>query len=148
LLFALAFAILFWPEPRIAEAQTRTPAVVFTVSGSGAEGSMDAVVLVDGKQLRAPYNSEKEDAQKKFGEQYFANGKVYRLIFGGGEAGTVKVDKWSVGCNNIHAQVTSTTSAKAGRQGDGAGNLFDHAGQAFGLAAARRPKPSGPRCWL
>lgn len=36
------------------------------------------------------------------------------MIFGGGEAGTVKVDKWSVGCNNIHAQVTSSTSAKLG----------------------------------
>lgn len=112
--FVLGVALLFWSVPRVAEAQTRTSTLVFTVSGSGAEGSMDAVVLVDGKQLRAPYNSEKEDAQKKFGEQYFAAGKVYRLIFGGGEAGTVKVDKWSVGCNNIHAQVTSTTSAKLG----------------------------------
>ena len=92
----------------------QTRSVVFAVSGSGAEGSMDAVVAIEGKQLRAPYNDEKEDAQKKFGEQYFAAGKVYRLIFGGGEAGTVKVDKWNVGCNNIHAQVTTTTSAKLG----------------------------------
>lgn len=75
---------------------------------------MDAVVIVDGKQLRQPYDSEKEDASKRFGEQYFAAGKVYRLIFGGGEAGTVKVDKWSLGCNNIHAQVTTSTSAKLG----------------------------------
>ena len=36
------------------------------------------------------------------------------MIFGGGEAGTVKVDKWSVGCNNIHAQVTVSTSARLG----------------------------------
>jgi hypothetical protein len=113
-LFALFASLPFWSNPVVAYAQTRTSAIVFTVSGSGAEGSMDAVVLVEGKQLRAPYNSENEDAQKKFGEQYFAAGKVYRLIFGGGEAGTVKVDKWSVGCNNIHAQVTSTTSAKLG----------------------------------
>jgi hypothetical protein len=101
-------------QPDFANAQPRNRSIVFAVSGSGAEGSMDAVVIVDGKQLRAPYDSEKEDASKKFGEQYFAAGKVYRLIFGGGEAGTVKVDKWSVGCNNIHAQVTVTTSAKLG----------------------------------
>ena len=105
--------VLLAESPAV-EGQTR--AVVFAVSGSGAEGSMDAVVVVDGKQLRPPYDDEKEDAQKKFGEQYFAAGKVYRLIFGGGEAGTVKVDKWSVGCNNIHAQVTTSTSARLGGQ--------------------------------
>lgn len=114
LLLALFTAVLFWPEFHVAEAQTRSSAVVFIISGSGSEASMDAVVVVDGKQLRAPYNGEKEEAQKKFGEQYFAAGKVYRVIFGGGEAGTVKVDKWSVGCNNIHAQVTTATSAKLG----------------------------------
>lgn len=114
LLVPLLATIVFWLQPRVTEAQTRSSAVVFTVSGSGAEGSMDAVVLVEGKQLRAPYNADKEDARKKFGEQYFATGKVYRLIFGGGEAGTVKVDKWNVGCNNIHAQVTTSTSAKLG----------------------------------
>lgn len=114
LLLAPLAAVWFWPESRPAQAQTRTSAVVFAVTGSGSEASMDAVVVVDGKQLRLPYNDEKEDAQKKFGEQYFATGKVYRLIFGGGEAGTVKVEKWSLGCNNIHAQVTTTTSAKLG----------------------------------
>ena len=113
-LFALSAASLFWSAPSVVDAQPRTSAVVFAISGSGAEGSMDAVVLVEGKQLRAPYNSEKEDARKKFGEQYFATGKVYRLIFGGGEAGTVKVDKWNVGCNNIHAQVTTSSSARLG----------------------------------
>ncbi|HJZ80035.1 MAG TPA: hypothetical protein VKD91_06810 [Pyrinomonadaceae bacterium] len=114
LLLALMGACLFSPEPRVAEAQTRTPTVVFAVSGNGADASMDAVVLVEGKQLRAPYDSDKENARKNFGEQYFAAGKVYRLIFGGGEAGTVRVDKWSVGCNNIHTQVTTTTSARLG----------------------------------
>jgi len=73
--FALFASLLFWSNAGVADAQTRPSAVVFTVSGSGAEGSMDAVVLVEGKQLRAPYNSKKEDAQKKFGEQYFAAGK-------------------------------------------------------------------------
>ena len=113
-LFGFLAALLFCLNPQMAHAQGRSPAVVFAVSGSGSEGSMDAVVAVDGKQLRPPYKDEQEDAQKKFGEQYFAAGKVYRLIFGGGEAGTVKVDKWSVGCNNIHAQVTISTSARMG----------------------------------
>ena len=75
---------------------------------------MDAVVVVDGKRMRHPYTDEQKDAQKTFGGQYFASGKIYRMIFGGGESGTVKVDKWSEGCNNIHAQVTMNTSAKLG----------------------------------
>ena len=113
LLISVGIVVSLSPSD-LANAQPRNRSVVFAVSGTGAEGSMDAVAIVDGKQLRQPYDSEKEDASKKFGEQYFAAGKVYRLIFGGGDAGTVKVDKWNVGCNNIHAQVTVTTSARLG----------------------------------
>jgi len=75
---------------------------------------MDAVVIVEGKRLRSPYNDEQKDKQKKFGEQYFAAGKVYRLIFGGGAAGTITLRKWSEGCNNIHAEVSLNTSARVG----------------------------------
>jgi hypothetical protein len=52
---------------------------------------------------------EQKDRQKSFANEYFAPGKVYRLIFGGGEAGNVTVKKWSEGCNNIHAEVTPAT---------------------------------------
>ena len=70
--------------------------------------------FVSGKQLRKPYRDEQQENRKSFAEKHFATGKLYRLIFGGGEAGAVKVDKWSEGCNNIHAQVTPSTSAKLG----------------------------------
>ena len=95
-------------------AQPRKGVVVFAVSAESGEGSMDAVVVVDGKQLRSPYTDEQKDKQKSFANEYFAPGKVYRLIFGGGEAGTVTVKKWSEGCNNIHADVTPSTSARLG----------------------------------
>jgi hypothetical protein len=95
-------------------AQPRKGVVVFSVSAESGEGSMDAVVIVDGKQLRAPYSDEQKDRQKSFANEYFAPGKVYRLIFGGGEAGNVTVKKWSEGCNNIHAEVTPATSVKLG----------------------------------
>jgi hypothetical protein len=94
--------------------QSRNRTVVFAVSGGADGGSMDAVVILDGKQMKAPYTDEEKDAQKKFAEQYFVKGKTYRLIFGGGNAGTVRVDNWSEGCNNIHAQVTVSTSARLG----------------------------------
>jgi len=97
----------------LAVAQPRRT-IVFAVSAESGDGSMDAVVAVDGKLLRAPYNDEQKDKQKSFGQQYFAAGKVYRLIFGGGEAGTVTVKKWSEGCNNIHSEVTPSTSVRLG----------------------------------
>jgi len=36
------------------------------------------------------------------------------LIFGGGDAGSTTVSKWSEGCNNVHAQATVSTSARLG----------------------------------
>src|ERR1041384_2592166 len=95
-------------------AQPRNSAVVFAVSSEGDEGSMDAVVDVNGARLQRPYNDEMEAGRKSFGQKYFAAGKVYRLIFGGGDAGTVKVNSWDLGCNNIHAKVTPSTSARLG----------------------------------
>jgi hypothetical protein len=95
-------------------AQPRKGVVVFSISAESGIGSMDAVVIVDGKQLRAPYGDEQKDRQKSFANEYFAPGKVYRLIFGGGEAGSVTVKKWSEGCNNIHAEVTPATTARLG----------------------------------
>jgi hypothetical protein len=95
-------------------AQPRKGVVVFSVSAESGTGSMDAVVIVDGKQLRAPYSDEQKDRQKSFANEYFAPGKVYRLIFGGGENGSVTVKKWSEGCNNVHAEVTPATTARLG----------------------------------
>jgi hypothetical protein len=95
-------------------AQPRKGVVVFAVSAESGIGSMDAVVIVDGRQLRSPYTDEQKDKQKSFANEYFAPGKVYRLIFGGGEAGNVTVKKWSEGCNNVHAEITPSTSVRLG----------------------------------
>lgn len=99
-----------------AAAQRRKGVVVFAVSAESGEGTMDAVVIVDGKQLRAPFSGEDKAGQKKFAEEYFAAGRTYRLIFGGGETGSVAVKKWSEGCNSMHAEVTPSTSAHLGGQ--------------------------------
>lgn len=99
-----------------ATAQRRKGVVVFSVSAEAGEGTMDAVVIVDGKQLRAPFTDEDKAGQKNFAEEYFAAGRTYRLIFGGGEAGSVAVKKWNEGCNAVHAEVTPSTSAHLGGQ--------------------------------
>lgn len=85
--------------------------LVFAVSGEPGELNMDAVVMIDGKRLVAPYSDEQKDRQKAFAEEYYPTNREYRLTFGGGEAGSVQVASWSEGCNNIHAKVTATTQA-------------------------------------
>src|SRR5258707_8902954 len=98
----------------LAAAQSRKTTMVFAVSAESGAGSMDAVVMIDGKQLRVPFSDEQKDRQKRIAEEYFAAGRKYRLIFGGGEAGSVTVKKWSEGCNSLHAEVGLSTSARLG----------------------------------
>ena len=114
LVSCLISAILLVTVTTYSVAQTRKPAVILAVSSEAGEGSLDALAVVQGKQLRSPYSDEQKDRQKTFANDYFKQGTVYRLIFGGGDAGSATVNKWTEGCNNIHAQATLSTSAKLG----------------------------------
>jgi hypothetical protein len=120
LLLVSAFLLVSMPgEGKFAgaaPAQRHPGVVVFAVSAESGEGTMDAVVIIDGKQLRAPLSDENKAGQKKFAQEYFAAGRTYRLISGGGEAGSVTVKKWSEGCNSVHAEVTPSTSTRLGGQ--------------------------------
>lgn len=95
-------------------AQARKQTVILAVTSESGEGSLDALAVLAGKQLRAPYGDEQKDRQKTFAEEYFKKGTVYRLIFGGGDAGSATVSGWNEGCNNVHAQAAISTSARLG----------------------------------
>ncbi len=88
---------------------------IFAIAGEPGEYHMDAVALFNGKFI-APFSDEQKDAQKSFGDKYFAPSRTYRLIFGGGQAGSVSVTKWSEGCNSIHSEITATTAVRLGGQ--------------------------------
>jgi hypothetical protein len=90
--------------------------VVFAVAGEPDSYHMDAVTLFNGKQFKPAFSDEQKYSQKNFAEKYFSTGRKYRLIFGGGEAGSVTVSKWSEGCNSIHSEITAATSARLGGQ--------------------------------
>ncbi|HYX28731.1 MAG TPA: hypothetical protein VE863_09195 [Pyrinomonadaceae bacterium] len=94
-------------------AQTRKQTAIFAISSEGVDGSMDALAVVEEKRLRSPYTDKQPD-RETFANAYFKKTNTYRLIFGGGDAGTATVTKWSEGCNNIHAQVNLSTSARLG----------------------------------
>ena len=96
-----------------AYSQTRRQPIIFAVSAESGDASMDAIGILDGKTLRAPYQDNEKDHQR-FGDQYWAAGTVYRLMFGGGEAGTVTVNKWGLGCETLHAQATLNTKVRIG----------------------------------
>ncbi len=116
-------------------AQPRKTAVVFAVSAESGEGSMDAVVMVDGKLLRAPYSDEQKDKQKSFGQQYFAPGKVYRLIFGGGENGSVTRQEVERRMQQYPCGSNAFDFRSLRRESHGAGNQLRNFGQASFIAA-------------
>jgi hypothetical protein len=134
--FSLAVLVLSLVTS-LATAQTRKPTMVFAVSAESGDGSMDAVVLINGKQLRVPFNDEQKDRQKIIAAEYFATGRTYRLIFGGGDAGSVTVKKWNEGCNSVHAEVGLKTSARLGGQVRALATNSDSLGK--GASARRAP---------
>ncbi len=126
----------------LALAQTLKPTMVFAVSTESGDGSMDAVVAVDGKQLRVPFTDEQKDRQKKIADEYFAAGRKYRLIFGGGDAGSVTVKKWSEGCNSVHAEVALSPGPRLGGQVRALATNSDSLGK---RASARRAPTDAER---
>ncbi len=88
--------------------------VVFALSASDNESemSMDAVVVIRGGRFQTPFSDSSESDQERFAKTYFAEGKNYRLIFGGGEVGMITLTHWSRGCNSVHANVQVTTNVR------------------------------------
>jgi len=120
-LITTVFASLIFSSSHIeAAAQVHSkrtqPTIVFTVSEESGNYNMDAVVAINGKLLRAPFPESTEAQQDAFAKKYFAAGQKYRLMFGGGEAGTVTLKGWSRGCNSVHADASATTTAGLGGQ--------------------------------
>ncbi len=123
-------------------AQTRKQTVILAVSSESGEGSVDALAVVAGKQLRSPYSDEQKDRQKTFAEEYFKKGTVYRVIFGGGDAGSATVNGWTEGCNNVHAQASISTSARLGGKVMALATNSDTLGK---RAISRRPPTDAER---
>jgi hypothetical protein len=117
LALALALASLSTPaSPALARqggAPPAGPVIVFVVGGDvGSTGStLDALAIVEGGRFKAPYAEQEMDEAKKFAGQHMRAGQKYRLTFGGGDVGTVTVREAIEGCNNIHANAASETTA-------------------------------------
>jgi hypothetical protein len=93
---------------------------LFVVSGDEADAGaqreyrMDALALFNKGSFVNPVGDVGTAPMKPFADKYFQTGKHYRLLFGGGEAGSVTVKSSSEGCNVIHSTINVEGGSKVG----------------------------------
>ena len=91
--------------------------VVFAVSKSDMGVKMEPVVIYRVGAFVKPPVDESEAASNAFVKEYFRAGRQYRLLSGGGDAGTLTVVKYAEqGCLGLNAEVTLQTTARLGGQ--------------------------------
>lgn len=91
---------------------------IFSVIKYGNEPAyFEPIVLMRGKKYTAPPVDGPESLTKKFTDTFFRPGRRYRVVFGGGDAGTLSVVKEvEPGCIGLTAEVQLQTSARIGGQ--------------------------------
>ena len=131
-----------------AAAQKRRPAaapvkpIIFAVLNDGK--TLEPLAVVSKGRLEAPVNGG--DDQKlivAFDKTYYKVGTTYRLIFGGADAGTVKVNSYDpkADCSRNMADVT-TTAQKVTLKGLVMGLATNVKGKAAATSFRRRPTPA------
>lgn len=129
-------------------AQTKRPArpaapatktVIFAISKYETNVTMEPVAIYSrGVYTKPPIDGD-EATIKTFVGEYFKPGRQYRVLSGGGEAGTLAVKQYQEpGCVGINAEVSVNTSARLG------GNVQALAtnSQTIGKRAASRRAPT------
>src|SRR3712207_981888 len=92
----------------------RGGAVVFSVSKYEGRVTTEPVVIYRNGAYSAP-PIDSEAGTKSFAGEYFRPGRRYRIISGGGEAGTLTVVKYQEpGCVGLTADATAETQARLG----------------------------------
>jgi hypothetical protein len=128
----------FAQKPKGAAAAAPKP-IIFAVLGDGS--SLEPIATVSAGKLFAPVNGS--DDQKKivaFDKAYYKAGTSYRLIFGGANAGTVKVKSYdpNAECSRNMAEAT-TTSTTAKLKGLVMGLATNVAGKTAATSFRRKP---------
>ena len=91
------------------------PVALFAVSQNRAGASLDPIVLIHkGKYTNPPSGTAGSAQLQKFARTYYRAGQKYRLLFGGGEAGSVSVRQWNQRkeCSRTEATVLIHSDAK------------------------------------
>lgn len=143
LVLVLAAAALFClpvsAQKRKPAAATSAKPIIFAVLHDGS--TLEPVALVNKGRLQAPVNGG--DDQKlivAFDKTYYKAGTSYRLIFGGANAGTVKVNSYdpTAECSRNMAEVT-TAAPKVTLKGLVMGLATNVTGKTASASFRRRP---------
>lgn len=107
----------FFDERRVIAQQggDQKAVVVFCVSASGVptETFMEPVVMIDGGKYTAPVAGDSDETElSEFGKTFYGAGQKYRLLFGGGEAGSVTVKKSMMDSDCFRAGASVKISAQ------------------------------------
>ena len=122
LTLALILVVVAWsPWPTRAAhtsalATQASGTVIFSLSKPETETGylMEPIVVISGGKYTTP-STDNENAWKKFSDIYFRAGRQYRVVFGGGDAGSVTVQKYEKdSCFNLIAEVTAQTTVRLG----------------------------------
>ena len=129
-LLCCALSLLAFAAPASESgAQTKAPraaatgeVVVFAVKKYDTMQQMEPVVIIRRGVYVKPPVDESDVAggdiaaqSKRFIDEYFRAGRQYRVVFGGGEAGTLTVQKYlEPGCVGMNAEVSTQTQARLG----------------------------------
>jgi hypothetical protein len=90
--------------------------VIFSLT-KDTEGSfhIEPIVIISGGKYTQPPGGDDAGVMKKFTDSYFQVGRQYRVIFGGGDAGSLMVQKYVEDmCGNLVADVGAQTTARLG----------------------------------
>lgn len=121
------FSLLNLPARSGAQTKATRPAqgkdvVVFSVKKYDTMQQMEPVVIIRrGAYVKPPVDESDvtggdiEAQSRRFIGEYFRAGRQYRMLFGGGDAGSVTVQKYlEPGCVGMNAEVRAETQARLG----------------------------------
>lgn len=117
---AALLASLFVPSAPAQKAapkgEPRPSAIVFAVTTGGGEMTIDPILGLGPRGRVVPAGNADEDGLKRFAADYYKPGRKYRLISGGGDAGTVIVKESKIGsdCFRTGASVEPQSAGRLG----------------------------------
>jgi hypothetical protein len=119
--------------------------VVFSVTKypDDATVQMEPIVVISGGKYTQPPVDVEPRVTKKFTDTYFRTGRRYRVVFGGGDAGSLTVKKEvEGGCVFLMAEVVVQTTARLGGQVQALAVSTDNIGRG---ESSRRAPTEGER---
>ena len=96
------------------KAKPQDAVALFAVSQNRAGAILDPIVIIDkGKYINPPPGTASAARLQRFANTYYRPGQKYRLLFGGGEAGSVRIKQWNgqTECSRTQAAVLIDSEA-------------------------------------